>query len=213
MPDFTLEASVQGHACGLDEVGRGPIAGPVVAACVLIAPEARGLALWAAVDDSKRLSAARRESLAVAIRAHAVWGLGAASVEEIDALNILRAAFLAMERALLALGPPPGTVALIDGNHLPKVFPIPARAVVRGDSLSVSIAAASILAKVERDGVMRTLAQEHPEYGWDRNAGYPAPAHLDALERHGPTPHHRASFAPVKKALATRSAGGYITRA
>jgi ribonuclease HII len=213
VPDFCLESQIGGPACGLDEAGRGPIAGPVVAACVLIAPEARGLPLWAAVDDSKRLPEKRREALAAEIRACALWGLGSASVAEIDALNIFRATFLAMARAVHAMSPPPGAVALVDGNRVPEAFPVSARAVVRGDSVSVSIAAASILAKVARDEIMRALAREHPEYGWERNAGYPTPAHLAALARHGPTPHHRISFAPVKKALATHGGAGYIAGA
>lgn len=198
-PDFSLEDATCGPVCGVDEVGRGPIAGPVVAACVYVLD--RDAPLWREVRDSKRLSPARREALEPEIRAHALWGLGEASVVEIDAANIRNATFLAMARAFEAMGGPPGMSALIDGNAVPPGFPAPAQAVVKGDARSASIAAASILAKVARDRTMAALAAAHAGYGWEDNAGYPTPAHKAALEALGPTLHHRTSFAPVQKVL------------
>ena len=192
------EARLAGFSriAGVDEAGRGPLAGPVVAAAVVLDP-ARvppGLA------DSKALTTAARSRLAAEIAAMAEVGVGIATVPEIDALNILYASLLAMERAVAALPRPPD-LALIDGNRLPAGLPCPARAIVRGDATVASIAAASIVAKVRRDAIMVALAQQFPGYGWERNMGYPAPAHRAALIRLGPTPHHRRSFAPVHKML------------
>jgi ribonuclease HII len=197
-PDTSFEDAARAagyiHVAGVDEVGRGPLCGPVTAAAVILDFDhlPRGL------DDSKRLSAARRQTLDAEIRAHARFAVAHASVAEIDALNILQASHLAMRRALLALGP---DFALIDGNRLPVDLPCPAQAVVKGDARSLSIAAASILAKVARDAIMVQLAAEHPGYGWDKNAGYPSAGHLNALRQLGPTPYHRRSFAPVRKML------------
>ncbi len=200
LPDFTFElaAGARGAAriAGVDEVGRGPLAGPVFAAAVVLDP-ARippGLA------DSKVLTARRREALAVLIRDQAEVSIAEASVDEIDSLNILRASHLAMLRALAGL-PRRADHALIDGNRLPPGITCRAEAVVKGDARCLSIAAASIVAKVARDARMVDLAQQYPGYGWERNAGYPAPAHLAALQNLGPTPHHRRSFAPVHKIL------------
>ena len=199
-PDLSLELAA-GHAadapvCGVDEVGRGPLAGPVIAAAVIWPAAGPPPELAAAIDDSKRLTQATRELLAPLIQRHArAVALAQASVEEIDRLNILRAALLAMQRAAAALTTPPALV-LVDGRHLPAL-PCPARAVIKGDSLSLSIAAASIVAKVERDRIMTALAVDHPGYGWERNAGYPTAEHRAALVRLGPTPHHRRSFGPV----------------
>jgi ribonuclease HII len=199
-PDFRLEAAALargiGAVAGVDEAGRGPLAGPVVAAAVVLDP-AR---LPEGLDDSKRLGPRRCAALAPAIRAAAVWALGIASVAEIDRLNILAASHLAMQRALAALPVAPGLV-LIDGNRLPPGLPCPAEAVVGGDRRCLSIAAASILAKVARDAIMAELDRLWPGYGWARNAGYPSAAHLAALIRLGPTPHHRRSFAPVRALL------------
>jgi ribonuclease HII len=182
---------------GVDEAGRGPLCGPVTAAAVILDP-AR---LPAGLNDSKKLTPARRATLAALIRETALgWAVAHASVEEIDRLNILRASHLAMCRALAAL-PVPAGFALIDGNLLPAGLPCPAEAVVGGDALCASIAAASILAKVTRDAVMVDLAQQHPGYGWERNAGYPTRDHLDALRNLGVTPHHRRSFRPVHNIL------------
>jgi ribonuclease HII len=204
MADFSHEDSLPALTCGLDEAGRGPLAGPVVAACVLISSDKRHLPLWRAVNDSKALTAARRDDLFHTIQEHTLWGMGEASVEEIDSINILQASFLAMRRALLSLTEKHAMPdhALIDGKLLPKDFPCPASALIGGDGLSVSIAAASILAKVTRDRHMQALAKEYPDYGWQKNAGYGTRQHMQALAEHGITQHHRRSFAPVKRMLA-----------
>ncbi len=181
---------------GVDEAGRGPLAGPVVAAAVVLDP-AR---IPEGLNDSKVLSAARRERLLDRLREVAQIGVGLASVEEIDALNILRASHLAMERALAGLPCPPD-LALIDGNMIPRGLTLTAEALVRGDARSLSIAAASVVAKVTRDRIMVDLAQHHPGYGWESNAGYPSPAHKAALISLGVTPHHRRSFAPIHNIL------------
>ncbi|WP_370222497.1 ribonuclease HII [Pararhodobacter marinus] len=198
LPDLSLETALGVPlVAGVDEVGRGPLAGPVTAAAVILDP-AR---LPAGIDDSKRLREPARLRLAEEIRLSAVaWAVAHASVDEIDTLNILQASHLAMLRALSALQPV-ATHALIDGNRLPRDLTIPAQCVVKGDSLSLSIAAASILAKVERDAIMSELSLTNPGYGWEKNAGYPSPAHLKALQERGVTPHHRRSFAPVRKML------------
>ncbi len=199
-PDFSHETAAHalGHArvAGVDEAGRGPLAGPVVAAAVRFDPGA----VPEGLNDSKALGAAARERLYPRILDAAEVGVGEASVAEIDALNILAAAHLAMRRALAAL-PRPADFALIDGNLLPKGLACPASALVKGDALSLSIAAASIVAKVTRDRIMVDLAQQHPGYGWEANKGYPSKAHLSALRNLGPSPHHRRSFAPVHKML------------
>ena len=197
MADFALEAACGClRVCGVDEVGRGPWAGPVVAAAVILDRD------WDAdgVDDSKRLTAAVRARLRREIEAHAEIGTGQASVCEIDRLNILNATLLAMRRAVAALPRVP-ECALVDGNRLPDL-PCPAQAVTGGDARSLSIAAASIVAKVERDRLMAGLAADFPGYGWERNAGYGTPEHAAALERLGVSPHHRRSFAPVARRLA-----------
>lgn len=180
---------------GVDEAGRGPWAGPVMAAAVILAgPVPAGL------DDSKKLSAKRREALfAALLDSDCLIGVGQASVAEIDAHNILQATWLAMTRAVEALGVDPGHV-LVDGNRLPA-WRWPATAIVGGDGKEPAIAAASIIAKVTRDRIMAALAAEHPGYGWAANQGYGTAAHAEALKRLGPTPHHRASFAPVRAAL------------
>ena len=188
---------MQGHiVAGVDEVGRGPLAGDVVAAAVILTdPPPAG------VTDSKALSPARREQVADVIRHEAVcWALGRASVEEIDQLNILEASMLAMRRAVEGLAIQP-TLVLVDGNRVPR-WPYEARAIVKGDLTEPSIGAASILAKVQRDGEMQTLHSQYPGYGFDRHKGYPTQAHLSALSRLGVSPAHRRSFGPVKRLLA-----------
>lgn len=199
-PDYSLEdaARIKGFArvAGVDEVGRGPLAGPVTAAAVILDP-AR---IPPGLNDSKKLTAARRLALFTALLEVAEVSVAHASVAEIDALNILRASHLAMCRAVAGLPRPP-EFALIDGNLIPRDLPIPARAVVRGDALCLSIAAASIVAKVVRDHHMVDLAQQWPGYGWEKNAGYPTAAHRRALQDLGLTPHHRRSFAPVRNIL------------
>ncbi|MCZ8152621.1 MAG: ribonuclease HII [Rhodobacteraceae bacterium] len=199
-PDFCFESAAiaRGHACvvGVDEVGRGPLAGPVTAAAVRLDP-AR---IPDGLNDSKALTEARRNALFTLIMASADVSIAHASVAEIDELNILRASHLAMERAVKGLATFPDH-ALIDGNMIPKGIGCSAEAVVKGDARSLSIAAASIVAKVTRDRIMVDLAQQFPGYGWDVNAGYPTPAHLRALLDFGITPHHRRSFKPVHNIL------------
>ncbi len=184
---------------GVDEAGRGPLAGPVVAGAVLLGVNApQGL------DDSKRLTAPRRAALEAEIKASCRWGIGEASVEEIDSLNVFGATMLAMTRAVAALcevlGEDPEEV-LVDGNLTPagrnQAWRWRARGIVGGDGIEPCISAASILAKEHRDRLMRRYAEAHPHYGWEHNAGYGTPEHLAALRQHGPTPHHRRSFAPV----------------
>ncbi|MEO0035479.1 MAG: hypothetical protein RLZZ501_1502 [Pseudomonadota bacterium] len=199
MPDFSLETALGGCVVGLDEVGRGPLAGPVIAAAAWL----DSACAYPGLDDSKRLTARRRQILAAGLADTALVALGRAEVEEIDRLNILQATFLAMRRACDALAERLGRPidhALIDGPHAPAL-PCPAHPVVGGDGKSLSIAAASIVAKVHRDALMAELARDFPGYGWERNAGYGTAAHLDALARLGVTPHHRRSFAPVARAL------------
>ncbi|WP_369908039.1 ribonuclease HII [Tropicimonas sp. IMCC34043] len=181
---------------GVDEVGRGPLAGPVTAAAVVLDPGN----IPEGLDDSKKLSPKRREVLAGLIRQSAWVAVVHVSVEEIERLNILRAAHLAMVRALRMLDPAPD-YALIDGKFVPRDLPCRARMLIRGDARCLSIAAASIVAKVARDELMVDLAQQHPGYGWDHNAGYPTPEHKAALRDLGVTPHHRRLFAPVRNIL------------
>ena len=195
-PDYSLEAALGAPVAGVDEVGRGPWAGPVVAAAVILDP----LNLPGGIDDSKRLSARRREALFAALCETARFGVGAASVAEIDRLNVLAAALLAMRRAITRLGVVPAHV-LVDGNRMPAL-PCPATTVVGGDRRSLSIAAASIVAKVTRDRLMARLARRYPGFGWEHNAGYGTPQHRASLAAIGVTPHHRRSFAPVASRLA-----------
>ena len=199
MPDFALEQALGGRVAGVDEAGRGPLAGPVVAAAVILDPAS----VPAGIDDSKRLGRAARTRLHLALRDVAAIGVGAASVALIDRLNIRQATLIAMGRAVAALHPPPDAV-LVDGLDLPDCG-LPGRAVVKGDSRSLSIAAASIVAKVTRDRIMAALHPRRPHYGWATNQGYGTPAHLAALARLGPCPHHRRSFAPVRESLSEES--------
>ena len=186
---------------GVDEAGRGPLAGPVVAAAVIL-PVGLPDPLRAELNDGKQVKPADRERLAEALRTtpRAAMAIGVATVAEIDRLNILKASDLAMRRALAGLARPPGH-ALIDGNRVPADLCCPATAVVKGDALSLSIAAASILAKTVRDQMMGELATEHPGYGWERNAGYGTAEHRAAIARLGVTRHHRRSFGTVRKQL------------
>lgn len=183
---------------GVDEAGRGPLAGPVVAAAVILCDGGiMGL------DDSKKLSAKRRAVLEAEIKARCLWAVGIASVEEIDQINILQATFLAMTRAVDALVATSGAVLdniLVDGNRLPR-WHYPARAIVGGDALHPEVSAASIVAKEHRDLMMREAAQTYPQYGWEKNAGYGTAQHMAALREHGPTPFHRSSFAPIAQLL------------
>ncbi|MFZ2237208.1 MAG: ribonuclease HII [Dokdonella sp.] len=183
---------------GVDEAGRGPLAGPVVVAAVILDPSRpiSGLA------DSKVLSAARRNALALQIRECSMaWSIIAVEVEEIDHVNILHASLLGMSRALRALALAP-SLALIDGNRLPHDLPCPGRAIIGGDACEQAISAASILAKTERDRLLVELDRDYPVYGFARHKGYPTAAHFEALNRHGPCPQHRRSYAPVRVAIA-----------
>ncbi|MCF6304577.1 MAG: ribonuclease HII [Rhodobacteraceae bacterium] len=195
-PDDSFEQAAAAPVCGIDEAGRGPWAGPVVASAVILdlANIPQGL------NDSKKLTAKRREALFDEIIAAAKVGVGISTVAEIDDINILQATFLAMRRAVDDLPVMPA-FALIDGNKIPAGLPCEASAIVKGDGRSVSIAAASIIAKVTRDRIMTALAADFPGYGWQKNAGYGVPAHIMGLKRLGVTPHHRVSFKPIHKML------------
>jgi ribonuclease HII len=192
-PDFAPEQGKPWPLCGVDEAGRGPWAGPVVAAAVILDPQR----LPAGIDDSKRLNEARREALFLSLRDVAQIGIGAASVAEIAQHNILGASLLAMRRAVLALPQRP-MFALIDGKHCPVGLPCPAEALVDGDALSLSIAAASIIAKVVRDRAMLRLDARYPAYSFAKNKGYGTKAHQNGLAAAGACPHHRLSFAPLE---------------
>lgn len=194
-PTFDIEREFSGVVAGIDEAGRGPWAGPVVAAAVILNPHCTP----AGLRDSKTLSEPRRRELAAALWKAARVGVGVASVEEIDRLNILQATLLAMSRAAANLPVAPDA-CLVDGVWKPRL-PCPAYTVVKGDAKSFSIAAASIIAKETRDRMMRELARDFPQYAWDRNKGYGVEAHREALDRFGVTPHHRRSFAPIHNML------------
>ena len=207
MPDFSFEQAVLKKIpgaviAGVDEAGRGPWAGPVVAGAAILDPARLPEALLRGLDDSKKLSHARREELYALLCGcdAAVIGVGQADVNEIDGLNILNATFRAMERAVAALGRKV-TMALVDGNRAPKLT-CDVQTIVKGDGKSLSIAAASVIAKVTRDRLMTALAATHPGYGWDSNMGYGTAAHQEGLARLGVTEHHRRSFAPIRARLA-----------
>lgn len=199
-PSFDIEASAQAHGytriAGIDEVGRGPLAGPVVAAAVVLDPQniPKGL------NDSKQLTKLQREKLCEEILQVADVAVAEATVAEIEEHNILRASHMAMIRAVTGLKGN-ADYALIDGNQVPRGMNLPSATVVKGDTKSLSIAAASIVAKVHRDKTMFALAQQHPGYGWETNQGYPTKEHKAGLKCHGVTPHHRRTFAPVHNIL------------
>ncbi len=193
MPDMSLEAQYPGPVCGVDEAGRGPWAGPVSAGAVILDPEK----VPAGLNDSKKLTAKARERLEIEIKATALaWGVGLASPQEIDEINILQATGLAMRRAMAGLKITPA-FALVDGNYRFDL-PCPLQPIVKGDALSASIAAASILAKVERDRIMMAADLDYPEYGFAGHKGYHAASHVAALKAHGPCPIHRMSWAPIR---------------
>jgi ribonuclease HII len=204
---FEQAALASGRICGIDEAGRGPLAGPVVAAAVILDPGRRINGL----RDSKVLNSARREELAARIRERALaFAVAEASVEEIDALNILQASLLAMRRAVDALPVVP-EYALVDGNQMPRLT-VPGRAIVSGDALEPAISAASILAKTARDALMRSLDALHPGYGFAQHMGYGTPGHLDCLQRLGPCVLHRRSFAPVRSVTALPPHAHHVAR-
>ena len=193
MPELIVPA---GLVCGIDEAGRGPLAGSVVAAAVILDP----LRPIAGLNDSKKLSEKKRDALALLIRERAIaWSVASASIEEIDHLNILHATMLAMQRAVAGLAMRPVS-AMVDGNRCPTLD-IPCEAVIKGDGKIASIAAASILAKTVRDAEMLVLHAQYPMYGFDHHMGYPTAAHFKALEEHGASPVHRRSFGPVARQL------------
>jgi ribonuclease HII len=204
MPDFKIERRCSGLVCGIDEAGRGPLAGPVVAAAVILDPRRFPKSLRDGLDDSKVLTIEQREACYGALRrcvarGSAHIGVAAASVAEIDRINILRAALLAMARSVAGLGVVPD-IALVDGNIAPPIN-CAVKTIVDGDALSFSIAAASVIAKVTRDRIMRALAPRYPVYGWTTNVGYATPEHGEAIRQFGVTRHHRRSFAPVRLAI------------
>jgi len=191
-----IEAGIKNGVivCGVDEVGRGPLAGPVVA-CAVCLPVGFDRKVTRRLKDSKQIEREEREELAAILCERVPYGVGQADVEEIDRINILRASHLAMLRAFEGLPSRPA-YALVDGNQPPNL-PCPITCIIGGDAISLSIAAASIIAKVARDKIMRELAVAHPVYGWETNVGYSTRGHLTALKEHGPTPYHRRSFRPV----------------
>ena len=197
-PNFDLEQEIGGIVCGIDEVGRGPLAGPVTASAVIL-PFDTPAVILKDINDSKKVSPKRRAELYDALHDYAQIGIGQASVDEIDEINILQATFLAMQRAVAALGGTPA-LALVDGNRAPKLN-IETRTVIKGDQKSLSIAAASIIAKHHRDCLMEELAQEYPHYAWESNAGYGTRAHMEGLHEYGVTPHHRKSFRPISELI------------
>lgn len=205
MPTWEIENQT-GHAvCGVDEAGRGPWVGPVVAGAVMFLSRDINPEILAQIDDSKKLSAKKREKLydlllKEAEIGHLTYGIGSASAAEIDALNILQATFLAMRRAVQQLQPQPQH-ALIDGNRLPTDFCCATSCYIGGDARSYSIAAASILAKVYRDNLLKDLALKYPGYGFEKNAGYGTKDHIEGLKKYGVTPEHRKSYKPVKELL------------
>ncbi len=202
MPDFSFENKYSYPVAGIDEAGRGPLAGPVVAGAVVILNKNLPQDLLLTLDDSKKLSPTKREKLYNLLYeqqnfGNLLIGVGEASAQEIDDINILQATFLAMRRAFMSLSEKP-VAALVDGNQHPKDFPVPTQTIVKGDSLSYSIAAASIIAKVTRDRYMTELAEKYPYYGFEKNAGYGTKAHLEGLKSHGAIIGvHRFSFNPV----------------
>jgi len=206
-PDLSMEQQAGGIVCGIDEAGRGPIAGPVVAAAVVLPHDSNiPEEIIGRINDSKKLTALRRDKLSQMLKAHVPFGIGITDVREIDRINIHNASLLAMQRAMdnmiRSYNIMPG-LALVDGRFVPDLA-CTGRAVIGGDGKSLSIAAASIIAKVHRDAVMTALAAEYSHYGWEQNAGYPTKAHKAALAKHGITPHHRTSYAPVKALLSNK---------
>ena len=211
-PDFSFEDQHSGIVCGIDEAGRGPLAGPVVAAAVVLRRREIPSDILAQINDSKALTAEIRAFLYKKIFEFSYVSVAESSVEEIDRINILQASLLAMRKAHAKLRremPDPPVVALVDGNQKPKLTRITIQTIVSGDARSFSIAAASIVAKHHRDQLMLRAAKKFPHYGWDRNAGYGTPEHLKALEIHGVTPLHRRSFAPVSKQLVKETSANY----
>ncbi len=198
MPDLSFEHDINSDLiCGIDEAGRGPLAGPVVASAVILPRNQDIIKQLSGLDDSKKLTDKKKDHFFDLIQNSCHVGVGQATPEEIDNINILQGTFLAMRRALNNLPQKP-EYALVDGNQDPSLG-IPTQTIIKGDSRSLSIAAASVIAKVTRDRIMKNLHSQYPYYGWESNAGYPTKAHLEGIETHGITPHHRLSFSPLKQ--------------
>ena len=205
MPDWNFENKFNGYVCGIDEAGRGPWVGPVVAGAVIFLTRDINPEILNNLNDSKKLSAKKREWLYDLLIAEEksgklTYGVSLASSAEIDEFNILQATFLAMKRAVEKLKIKPD-FALIDGNRLPKDFVCKTECIIKGDALSYSISAASILAKVYRDNLMKEMAQKYPYYGFEKNAGYGTKQHIEGLKKYGVTPEHRKSYRPIKEFL------------
>lgn len=205
MPTWEIEYNIGGAVCGVDEAGRGPWVGPVAAGAVMFLSRNVNPEILAHIDDSKKLTAKKREKLYDLLMAEAeagrlTYGIGTASAAEIDELNILQATFLAMRRAVEQLNPQPQH-ALIDGNRLPQNFCCKTSCYIGGDARSYSIAAASVLAKVYRDNLMKELALKYPYYGFEKNAGYGTKDHIEGLKKYGVTPEHRKSYKPIREFL------------
>lgn len=208
MPDFELEDKCEGLVCGIDEAGRGPWAGPVVAGAVIIKDRNLHPELLSGLNDSKKLTAKKREKLYELLfeeekNGKLCIGIGEASSQEIDTYNILNATFMAMERARANLAEKPD-IALVDGNQKPRQFNCLAQTVVKGDAKSYSISAASIVAKVFRDRLMARLAEKYPYYGFEKNAGYGTAAHISGLKQHGVIAEHRRSYKPIKEFISEK---------
>ncbi len=209
MPDWSEEDKCSGLIAGVDEAGRGPWVGPVVAGAVVFFNRKINPVLLNSLDDSKKLSAKKREELYKLIQTEEIagnlsYGIGEATAAEIDEINILQATFLAMRRAMVALKCKPN-MALVDGNRTPVGFVCPCKTIVKGDAKSFSVAAASVMAKVYRDRLMAELAQKYPWYGFEKNAGYGTKAHIDGLKQYGITPEHRKSYRPIAEIIAAES--------
>lgn len=205
MPDFMYENEHQGLIAGIDEAGRGPWAGPVVAGAVVFLDQNCNPCLLNSLNDSKKLSASMREKLYALLReeqkkGRVLIGIGEASAQEIDSQNILQATFSAMKRAVLQLSQKPD-FALVDGNRAPCSFPVPTQTIIKGDAKSMSVAAASVCAKVYRDRLMQKLALKYPHYGFEKNAGYGTKAHQNGLQKFGVCPEHRKTYKPVANIL------------
>lgn len=211
MPDFKFEDNYNGKlVVGVDEAGRGPWVGPVVAGAVIFLKRDVSPYLLENLNDSKKLTAKKRKELFEIIKTEAqkqnlCYAIGEASAREIDEINILQASFLAMKRAVENLKIKPD-IALIDGNRLPKTFACPAQCIIKGDALSFSISAASVMAKVYRDNLMKDMAQKYPGYGFEKNVGYGTKEHIEGLKKYGITPEHRQSYRPIQEMLPKKSA-------
>lgn len=205
MPNFEIENQFSGLVAGVDEAGRGPWVGPVVAACVVVLDKNISDNLLKNLNDSKKLSAKKRETLYIELfeeekKGKISIGIGQASAKEIDDINILQATFLAMERAVKSLSICPD-IAILDGNRCPAKFPCSTKSVIQGDGKSISIAAASIVAKVHRDKILKDLANKYPQYAFDKNSGYGTKDHINALKLYGIIDEHRRSYKPIREII------------